>query len=90
MEITREQVVDMAWKTEGLVKKLTGQKDPRAIQLEKAQFIALWEPVLAGIGDIPAEQPTNEQYQEAYLQMDALAREFNYDSSNRKYATEAE
>jgi hypothetical protein len=85
MAITKENAVDMAWKTEGLEKILEKNGDPRSKSLGQAQIVAMWDPVLVGIPGISLNQPNQEELEYAYQLMDNLATEFKYDSGNRKY-----
>jgi len=86
-EMVLKQVIDMAWKTEGLGKVLKQKGDFRAEQFEKAQMIALWDSVLISLmPKISSERPNQKEYLEAYKIMKDLSEEFNYDSGKRKYA----
>ncbi len=74
--ITAENVIDMAWKTEGLPRLMKSKGDERASLLEAIQAEALM-----GFGGSPDQDRINSHYQF----MEVLAAEYNFDSGSRKY-----
>ncbi len=76
-QVTREQVVDMAWKTEGLVRLMRNKGDERAVLLEIAQLDVL----LSSETDSLKQGQINKHYQ----LMEVLATEYKFDSGNRIY-----
>lgn len=75
MTITKEDVIDMAWQTEGLVKLMEEKGDSRAATLKKAQLKALEQ------GDLSLKE-----LELTYKVMEVFAEEYKFDSEKRKYA----
>ena len=77
--ITRENIVDMAWKAEGLDKILESQGQRVELRdLLKAYDIALLPPNHGA-------NPGNDEIVEAYRTMKFLTDSYNHDSGKRKF-----
>ena len=77
----------MAWKTNGLVTLMEREGNLYlAKKLGQAQTIALWDPIIAGLEDIPESKPSTHAYAYAYLRMTQFSKDWKYDSGHRKYS----
>lgn len=77
-DITKQKVIDIAWKTEGLARILEERNDPQADLLMKAQVHA--HEVIAF-----QDKPDPQDMTSVYQVMDRLSNLYNYDSGVRVY-----
>ena len=80
-KITRENVVDMAWKAEGLSKVLENQGQRVDLRdIHKAYDLALFPPC-RGTDSVEVQR----EIEWAYRIMDALTKCYRYDSGKRRF-----
>jgi len=78
MTVTKENVIDMAWKTEGLPELMKGRGDTLAVKLEDLQLEAFLDLGME-------ENPDPARLEKVYKAMEIMADKYNFDSGRRKY-----